>query len=216
MQEPIQSRSSKMAATTSSSSSSQRSPVSSSTTTAVMGESGSDPTASTSKLHFPGTNSSHQNVTSANASTSLLSNGPSSHHGGPGGAGSAPNPVLVNGQSHDHNSNAAAGPSTSPSSSSSTRNPPQQQQQHYAPQSASTSSSLPNTRLPRPSETFTRQLSNVLQHAFLPSVLPTAEEYQIKENARKFLQDLADRISPGAKLLPFGSQANGMALRNSG
>ena len=81
---------------------------------------------------------------------------------------------------------------------------------------SSLSSHSNNIRLPRPSESFTRELSSVLQHSFLPSVMPTAEEYQIKEATRKFLEGLADKVSPGAKLLPFGSQANGMALRNSG
>jgi hypothetical protein len=76
--------------------------------------------------------------------------------------------------------------------------------------------SNPSIRLPRPSEAFARELSDVLQHTFIPSILPTAEEYQIKEGARKFLEGLAERVTPGAKLLPFGSQANGMALKNSG
>lgn len=98
-------------------------------------------------------------------------------------------------------------PSSASSSSHTHAAPPQHSHSHYNPSSS---------RLPRPSETFTRELSNVLQHTFIPSILPSAEEYKTKENARKYLEYLADRITPGAKLLPFGSQANGLALRNSG
>ena len=82
--------------------------------------------------------------------------------------------------------------------------------------SHSTGYSGPNPRLPRPSEIMARELTQVLVHSFIPSILPTPEEYQVKEAARKFLEGLAERVCPGAKLLPFGSQANGMALRNSG
>ncbi|GAA97964.1 uncharacterized protein L969DRAFT_92111 [Mixia osmundae IAM 14324] len=62
---------------------------------------------------------------------------------------------------------------------------------------------------------ITAELSAYLQSSFLPSVLPTADEYQMKEQTRIYLQTLANRVSPGAKLLPFGSMANGFALRNS-
>lgn len=51
--------------------------------------------------------------------------------------------------------------------------------------------------------------------AFLSPILPTEEEYRIKEATRRQLERLANRISPGAKLLAFGSMANGFALRNS-
>lgn len=52
--------------------------------------------------------------------------------------------------------------------------------------------------------------------AFLGPILPTEEEYRIKEATRRQLERLAGKVSPGAKLLAFGSMANGFALRNSG
>ncbi|KNZ62549.1 hypothetical protein VP01_1256g5 [Puccinia sorghi] len=61
-------------------------------------------------------------------------------------------------------------------------------------------------------------LATYITQVFLPSVLPTPEEYQIKEQTRQYLETLADRISKGARLLPFGSiglSASGLALRNS-
>ncbi|POW04390.1 hypothetical protein PSTT_10418 [Puccinia striiformis] len=58
-------------------------------------------------------------------------------------------------------------------------------------------------------------LAAYITQVFLPSVLPTPEEYQIKEQTRQYLETLADRISKGARLLPFGSIASGLALRNS-
>ncbi|EFP78921.2 uncharacterized protein PGTG_04877 [Puccinia graminis f. sp. tritici CRL 75-36-700-3] len=58
-------------------------------------------------------------------------------------------------------------------------------------------------------------LATYITQVFLPSVLPTPEEYQIKEQTRQYLETLADRISKGARLLPFGSIASGLALRNS-
>ncbi|MCP6026019.1 nucleotidyltransferase domain-containing protein, partial [Klebsiella pneumoniae] len=51
--------------------------------------------------------------------------------------------------------------------------------------------------------------------AFLSPILPTEEEYRIKEATRRQLERLANRVSPGSKLLAFGSMANGFALRNS-
>ena len=51
---------------------------------------------------------------------------------------------------------------------------------------------------------------------FLGPILPTEEEYRVKEATRRQLERLAGRVSPGAKLLAFGSMANGFALRNSG
>jgi len=50
---------------------------------------------------------------------------------------------------------------------------------------------------------------------FLPSVLPTHMEFAEKEAMRKRLETLALSVLPGAKLLPFGSTANGLSLRNS-
>ncbi|GAA6060895.1 hypothetical protein JCM10212_000178 [Sporobolomyces blumeae] len=58
-------------------------------------------------------------------------------------------------------------------------------------------------------------LTEYLEANFVPSVVPQPDEYQAKEQARQFLEKLADQVSPGAKLLPFGSMANGFALKNS-
>ncbi len=60
----------------------------------------------------------------------------------------------------------------------------------------------------------TAELTNCLI-AFLSPIMPTEEEYRIKEATRRQLERLANRVSPGAKLLAFGSMANGFALRNS-
>jgi hypothetical protein len=35
-------------------------------------------------------------------------------------------------------------------------------------------------------------------------VVPQPDEYLAKESARVYLEQLADRVSSGAKLLPFG------------
>lgn len=64
-------------------------------------------------------------------------------------------------------------------------------------------------------ERYTAELTNCII-AFLSPILPTEEEYRIKEATRRQLERLAARVSPGAKLLAFGSMANGFALRNSG
>lgn len=64
-------------------------------------------------------------------------------------------------------------------------------------------------------EKHTAELTNSII-AFLSPILPTEEEYRIKEATRRQLERLAGRVSPGAKLLAFGSMANGFALRNSG
>lgn len=63
-------------------------------------------------------------------------------------------------------------------------------------------------------ERHTSELTNCIV-AFLSPILPTEEEYRIKEATRRQLERLANRVSPGAKLLAFGSMANGFALRNS-
>lgn len=63
-------------------------------------------------------------------------------------------------------------------------------------------------------ERHTAELTNCIV-AFLSPILPTEEEYRIKEATRRQLERLANRVSPGAKLLAFGSMANGFALRNS-
>jgi terminal uridylyltransferase len=64
-------------------------------------------------------------------------------------------------------------------------------------------------------EKYTVDLTNCLI-AFLSPLLPTEEEYRIKEATRRQLEKLAGRVSSGAKLLAFGSMANGFALKNSG
>lgn len=64
-------------------------------------------------------------------------------------------------------------------------------------------------------ERFVGELTNCIIH-FLSPILPTEDEYRIKENTRRHLEKLACRVSPGARLLAFGSMANGFALRNSG
>ena len=51
---------------------------------------------------------------------------------------------------------------------------------------------------------------------FLTPLLPTEDEYRIKESTRRQLEGLVTRAAPGAQLLAFGSMANGFALRNSG
>lgn len=51
--------------------------------------------------------------------------------------------------------------------------------------------------------------------AFLAPLLPTEAEYSLKEATRRRLEALVARVSPGARLLAFGSMANGFALRNS-
>lgn len=63
-------------------------------------------------------------------------------------------------------------------------------------------------------ERYTAELTNCII-AFLSPILPTEEEYRIKEATRRQLERLAGKVSPGAKLLAFGSMANGFALRNS-
>ncbi|PWN43078.1 PAP/OAS1 substrate-binding domain-containing protein, partial [Ceraceosorus guamensis] len=63
-------------------------------------------------------------------------------------------------------------------------------------------------------ERHTAELTNCII-AFLSPILPTEEEYRIKEATRRQLERLAGKVSPGAKLLAFGSMANGFALKNS-
>lgn len=63
-------------------------------------------------------------------------------------------------------------------------------------------------------ERFTADLTNCII-AFLSPILPTEEEYRIKEATRRQLERFAGKVHPGAKLLAFGSMANGFALKNS-
>lgn len=67
-------------------------------------------------------------------------------------------------------------------------------------------------------QTYERHTADVTRAMieFLTPMLPTEEEYRIKEATRRQLERLAERVSPGARLLAFGSMANGFALRNSG
>ncbi|SJX65068.1 related to caffeine-induced death protein 1 Cid1 [Sporisorium reilianum f. sp. reilianum] len=83
-----------------------------------------------------------------------------------------------------------------------------------APISAATSPSHSQTHSGPQWERHTTELTNCIV-AFLSPILPTEEEYRIKEATRRQLERLANRVSPGAKLLAFGSMANGFALRNS-
>lgn len=65
------------------------------------------------------------------------------------------------------------------------------------------SSSAPSTSF-TPTYAHSLDLANYLQSTFIPSVVPTPEEYEAKEAARQYLEKLAEQVSPGAKLLPFG------------
>lgn len=50
----------------------------------------------------------------------------------------------------------------------------------------------------------THEMALYLTNTFAPAVVPQPDEYLAKESARVYLEKLADRVSPGAKLLPFG------------
>lgn len=57
-------------------------------------------------------------------------------------------------------------------------------------------------------------MTHYLESTFVPSVVPQPDEYHAKDQARQYLEKLADQVSPGAKLLPFGSvlvRVNGAA-----
>ena len=47
---------------------------------------------------------------------------------------------------------------------------------------------------------------------FLTPMLPTEEEYRIKESIRRQLMRIASQICPEAQLQAFGSMANGLSL----
>lgn len=51
------------------------------------------------------------------------------------------------------------------------------------------------------------QVSEYIQQIFLPTMEPDVDEYRVKETARRQLEALADRVSPGARLIPFGCVA---------
>lgn len=52
---------------------------------------------------------------------------------------------------------------------------------------------------------YTDELSDYLERELIPSVKPTQLEYSSKEATRVYLESLVTTLSPGAKLLPFGS-----------
>ena len=59
-------------------------------------------------------------------------------------------------------------------------------------------------------------LSSYLAHTYLPSIMPSPQEYAEKESTRQSLEALAKTVLPGCSLVAFGSTANGLSLRNSG
>lgn len=74
---------------------------------------------------------------------------------------------------------------------------------------ASSSSSVPYSY-----ERHTSELSRAIVE-YLAPILPTEEEYRIKEGIRRELMRIASKVHPSATLLAFGSMANGFALKNS-
>ncbi|WFD07866.1 RNA uridylyltransferase [Malassezia vespertilionis] len=66
-------------------------------------------------------------------------------------------------------------------------------------------------------QTYERHTSDISRAMIdlLTPLLPTDDEYRAKEATRRQLEQLAARVSPGAKLIAFGSMTNGFALRNS-
>ncbi|TNY19058.1 hypothetical protein DMC30DRAFT_354500 [Rhodotorula diobovata] len=63
---------------------------------------------------------------------------------------------------------------------------------------------------PPPAYLHAPELTHYLQSTFVPSVVPQPEEYLAKEHARQYLEKLATQVSPGAKLLPFGSVSSSL------
>lgn len=59
-------------------------------------------------------------------------------------------------------------------------------------------------------------LSQYLAHTYLPSIMPSPQEYAEKQSTRQSLEALAKTVLPGCSLVAFGSTANGLSLRNSG
>ncbi|GAA5869472.1 hypothetical protein JCM8547_001499 [Rhodosporidiobolus lusitaniae] len=112
-------------------------------------------------------------------------------------------------------------PSSSASSSSSSHPHSHSHHPHPSPYPSSSAASTSTNWRDRGSHEGTTNYSNApelthyLQSSFVPSVVPQPDEYAAKEQARVYLEKLADQVSPGAKLLPFGSMANGFALKNS-
>ncbi|KAH9821213.1 hypothetical protein DFH28DRAFT_1079273 [Melampsora americana] len=134
-------------------------------------------------------------------------------------------PISLSTTTSSSSSSSSTSPSPSQSQHPSQSQPPsqssQQQQQQQRRSSANTSplrhqpQSLHSSQLSHVLPLSQHHLSHYQQHTaqlaayitqiFLPSVLPTAEEYQIKEQTRQYLETLADKVSP----------ASGLALRNS-
>jgi len=95
-------------------------------------------------------------------------------------------------------------PNTSTSSSTSSPYPQQQQPQAHSPWLNRPPPPPPPSILLDPSYSNAPILSEYLEANFVPSVVPQPDEYAAKEQARQYLEKLVERISPGAKLLPFG------------
>ena len=105
-------------------------------------------------------------------------------------------------------------PSSSSSSAASTR-PPSPQPGTRLPPPAAAPVPLHSPQAPahpppphpahHPAYLHARDLTHYLEATFVPSVVPQPDEYQAKELARQYLERLAAQVSPGAKLLPFGS-----------
>ncbi|KAI5475708.1 poly(U) polymerase CID1, partial [Pseudohyphozyma bogoriensis] len=71
------------------------------------------------------------------------------------------------------------------------------------------------SQVPPPAYHHHAAISTFLTTSFLPSVVPSNDEYEAKEAARVLLEGFVERLWPGAQLRPFGSMANGFALKNS-
>ncbi|GAA5888496.1 hypothetical protein JCM6882_008643, partial [Rhodosporidiobolus microsporus] len=160
------------------------------------------PTASTtpSSSTAPSSSSLHPHPGPSSASSSSASSSASTAHLHPAGAGAA----SANWRDRDAVSSSASGggggggAATAGSSSSTSHG-----QAHAF--SAAGATNYANAE----------GLTHYLQSSFVPSVVPQQDEYQAKEQARVYLEKLAEQVSPGARLLPFGSMANGFALKNS-
>lgn len=79
---------------------------------------------------------------------------------------------------------------------------------------SSSASSTSSSSAPFSYERHTSDISRAILE-FLAPILPTEEEYIIKEGIRRQLLEIARKVHPEAQMLAFGSMANGFALRNS-
>ncbi|GAA5917792.1 hypothetical protein JCM8208_002799 [Rhodotorula glutinis] len=136
---------------------------------------------------------------------------------GPASRASSPSPLSPRPRSPSSSGRRPSSPTgpRSPGPASSTSSPPPSPPPPTA--TPSTTYPLPPPPPPRDSPAYlhARDLTHYLEATFVPSVVPQPDEYQAKELARQYLEQLAAQVSPGAKLLPFGSMANGFALKNS-